>query len=100
MNARFTCEDVARAALGEPVKREGAELLYRCPLPEQHNNGDAHPSLKINTTKNVWSCFPCNAKGTAWALAARVSEASARLVARMNLEMDMIMLPVVRWCWC
>ena len=73
MNARFTCEDVARAALGEPVKREGAELLYRCPLPEQHNNGDAHPSLKINTTKNVWSCFPCNAKGTAWALAAFIA---------------------------
>ena len=70
MNARFTCEGVVRAALGEPVKREGAELIYRCPQPERHSNGDEHPSLKINTKKNVWSCFPCAAKGTAWALAA------------------------------
>src|SRR5690242_1176154 len=27
MNTRFTCEDVAHAALGEPAKREGAEIL-------------------------------------------------------------------------
>jgi KaiC/GvpD/RAD55 family RecA-like ATPase len=66
----LTCEAVTRAALGEPFRREGAEILYRCPRPERHSNGDAHPSLKINTKKNVWSCFPCNAKGTAWALAA------------------------------
>jgi hypothetical protein len=70
MNAKFTCEDVARSALGAPVRREGAELLYRCAQSERHSNGDAHPSLKINTKKNVWSCFPCAAKGTAWALAA------------------------------
>jgi len=73
MNARFTCEGVARAALGEPITHEGVELLYRCPQPERHSNGDAHPSLKINTKKNVWSCFPCDAKGTAWALAAFVA---------------------------
>jgi hypothetical protein len=70
MNARLSCEDVARVALGEPVKREGAEFLYRCPYPERHSSGDAHPSLQINTKKNVWACFPCNAKGTAWALVA------------------------------
>ena len=65
------CEDVARAALGEPVKREGAELIYRCPHPECHKNGDAHPSLKINTQKNAWGCFVCSETGrSAWSLAA------------------------------
>jgi hypothetical protein len=69
MTNTLSCEAVARAALGEPLKLEGAELLWRCPRPERHCNGDAHPSLKINTKKNVWACFPCNASGTAWALA-------------------------------
>jgi hypothetical protein len=56
--------------LGEPATREGAECLYRCPRPERHKKGDSHPSLKINPKKNVWACFPCDAKGTAWQLAA------------------------------
>jgi Protein of unknown function (DUF3631) len=65
------CEEVVRAVLGEPVKREGAELIYRCPYPEQHSNGDAHPSLKINTQKNAWGCFVCGSTGrSAWTLAA------------------------------
>lgn len=66
----FSCEAVARAALGEPPRREGAELLYRCPRRERHANGDAHPSLKVNPKKNTWACFVCDAGGTAWALAA------------------------------
>ena len=73
MNARFTCEDVARAALGEPVKREGAEILYRCPRSERHTNGDVHPSLNVNTRKDAWACFVCGASGTAWALAAFIA---------------------------
>jgi hypothetical protein len=68
--AKFSCEQAARAALGEPAKREGAELVYRCPHPEGHKDGDSHPSLKINPKKNVWACFPCGASGTAWSLAA------------------------------
>jgi putative DNA primase/helicase len=67
---KLSCESIARAALGEPVRREGAELLWRCPRPEWHKNGDAHQSLKVNSQKNVWACFPCNASGTAWQLAA------------------------------
>jgi hypothetical protein len=73
----FTCEQVARAVWGEPGKREGAELLYRCPHPEGHKNGDSHPSLKINSKKNVWACFPCGASGTAWELAAFLSGVDA-----------------------
>ncbi len=45
-------------------------MVYRCPRPGRHANGDAHPSLKINFRKNVWACFPCGAGGTAWQLAA------------------------------
>lgn len=70
MTVNLTCEAVARAGLGEPAKRGKAELLYRCPHPEGHKNGDSHPSLKINPKKNVWACFPCGASGTAWKLAA------------------------------
>jgi hypothetical protein len=71
--SNLTCESVARAALGEPVRREGAELLYPCPHPEQHRNGDAHPSFKVNPNKNIWACFVCFAGGTAWQLAAFIA---------------------------
>lgn len=66
----LSCEAIARAALGEPLKREGVELLYRCPRRERHSNGDAHPSFKVNPRKNVWACFVCGVGGTAWQLAA------------------------------
>jgi 5S rRNA maturation endonuclease (ribonuclease M5) len=73
----FTCESVARAALGEPVRREGAELLYCCPHSERHANGDIHPSLKVNAKKDTWACFVCAARGTAWALAAFIAHVEA-----------------------
>ena len=66
----FTCESVARAFLGEPIQREGNELVWRCPHPEHHRNGDVHASLKVNFKKNVFACFPCNVSGTPWRLAA------------------------------
>ena len=69
-SARLQCDAVARASLSEPIKREGTELLYRCPYHERHKNGDAHPSLKVNPAKNVFMCGPCGASGTAWQLAA------------------------------
>jgi 5S rRNA maturation endonuclease (ribonuclease M5) len=63
------CVDVVRAVLGEPQKQSGQELLYCCPRHE-----DRHPSLSINVAKNVWMCGPCNASGTAWALAAFIAQ--------------------------
>lgn len=63
------CEAVARAELGDPIKRAGAELLYRCP-GESHRNGDQNTSLTVNSKKNVWACFVCQISGKAWALAA------------------------------
>lgn len=65
-------EDIARAALGEPVKHSGAELLWRCP-----NHEDEHPSLSVNPKKNVWMCGPCGASGNAWQLAAFLAKLSA-----------------------
>lgn len=65
---KATCEQIARAALGEPMKRAGTELLWRCP-----NHEDQHPSLSINPKKDVFMCGPCGASGTAWHLAAFLS---------------------------
>jgi hypothetical protein len=61
----LTCERIARSVLGEPTKRSRAELLWHCP-----NHQDAHESLSLNPTKNVFLCAPCGAAGTPWQLAA------------------------------
>lgn len=71
-NAKLSSESIARAALGEPAKKSGAELLWRCP-----RHADEHPSLQINAKKNVFLCAPCNASGTAWALAAFIAGVDA-----------------------
>jgi CHC2 zinc finger len=65
---KATCEQIARGVLGEPIKRVGAELLWRCP-----NHDDHHPSLSVNPKKDVFMCGPCCAGGTAWQLAAFLS---------------------------
>ena len=71
--AYLTCESLGRAAWGEPVKREGEELLYHCANPLRHKNGDAHASLKINTSKNTWACFARGVGGTPWQLVAFIT---------------------------
>lgn len=73
----LTCEQIARAVLGEPLKREGVELLWQCPHPDRHSNGDSHPSLKVNPIKNTWGCFVCRVGGTAWQLAAYLAHLDA-----------------------
>ncbi|MGA9729534.1 MAG: CHC2 zinc finger domain-containing protein, partial [Candidatus Acidiferrales bacterium] len=62
------CTDIARAALGEPLRQKGHELDYRCPVHD-----DQHPSLKVNPDKNNWMCGPCGKSGGPWALAAFLS---------------------------
>jgi len=61
----LNCADVARAALGPPRRRQGAELFWACP-----NHADEHPSLQVNQRKNCWMCGPCGKSGSAWDLAA------------------------------
>ena len=65
---KFSCLDVVRAAGLEEGRRRGKEQPFRCP-----RHGDEHPSLKVNLDKNVWICGPCGQKGTAWQLAAFLS---------------------------
>jgi putative DNA primase/helicase len=69
LTASLTCESVARAALGEPVRRQGAEIFYRAPWRD-----DQKPSLQISSAKNVWADFPAGLSGTAWQLAAKLAE--------------------------
>jgi len=61
----LTCTEVAATALGGPARKQGAEILYRCPCHDDRN-----PSLSINKEKNCWLCGPCGKSGNAWELAA------------------------------
>lgn len=62
------CAAIARATLGEPAKRQGAELLWLCP-----RHDDKHPSLQVNPSKDVWLCGPCGSGGNPWQLAAFIA---------------------------
>ena len=64
----LSCQSVAVAVLGEPLRYSGAERFFRCP-----NHEDKHPSLQINEAKNVFICGPCSKSGNAWRLAAFLS---------------------------
>jgi putative DNA primase/helicase len=65
----LSCVQVATAAMGEPVRRQGVESFYRCPFHQ-----DSAPSLRINADKNCWNCFPCQIGGSAWQLAAKFAD--------------------------
>ena len=72
MKSSLTCEAVAHAGLGPPVRKAGSELLWRCP-----NHEDQHPSLSINPTKDCFMCGPCGVGGTPWQLAAFLGKLGA-----------------------
>jgi len=57
----FTCLQVAKAARLRTGKHSNSEHLFHCP-----NHDDVHPSLSVNSIKNVFLCGPCRASGTAW----------------------------------
>lgn len=66
-----SCEEIARAYLGEPARRSGSELFWHDP-----HYPDKNPSLQVNTRKDAWSNFARDgAKGTAWTLAAYLADA-------------------------
>ena len=66
---RLRCLDVARAELGEPVRKSGREFCFQCP-----NHDDHDPSLMANGKEDVWLCGPCNKGGTPWELAAFLAD--------------------------
>jgi DNA primase catalytic core len=47
-------------AKGIPLKKNGKSFHGLCPF-----HADKHPSLSINTSKNLWQCFGCSAAGDA-----------------------------------
>lgn len=68
---RLTCEAIARAVQGKPLKQVGAEIYWRCLWHD-----DGHPSFQVNKRKNCFLCGPCNISGSAWELAARYAGVS------------------------
>ena len=46
-------------ASGVVFRRQGADLVGRCPFHEDHT-----PSLVVTPAKNLWHCFGCEAGGT------------------------------------
>lgn len=52
--------EVILDALGiEVIGSSGANLIAHCPLPENHENGDANPSWGFHPDKLVYNCFAC-----------------------------------------
>ncbi len=52
--------DVAqRAGLSPRPAGTNGEYLVRCPRWDRHQNGDAHPSCRLNHEKSVFRCDPC-----------------------------------------
>ncbi|HEX4952679.1 MAG TPA: hypothetical protein VF017_04705 [Thermoanaerobaculia bacterium] len=52
-----------QAVLARQGKREGSEIRFRCPYPERHANGDAHPSARYCPDKGAWYCDACKESG-------------------------------------
>lgn len=69
-SAKFNSEQLARAVLGPPAKQRGDELFWHCMHPENHKNRDEHPSLDVNSKKDLWIEPVCGVGGNAWKLAA------------------------------
>jgi CHC2 zinc finger len=46
--------DLAEKLSGAPGVRRGRELVFICPLHDDHN-----PSLRVDPDKGVWFCNPC-----------------------------------------
>lgn len=61
--------EIEAAIADRAAKREGNEIRFRCPHPEQHANGDAHPSARWHPDKHVWRCDVCGAGGNYTSLA-------------------------------
>lgn len=63
---RRRIESVVVALEGRPGSRQrGGEITFRCVHPENHPNGDVHPSASFNASKGLWTCRACGAKGHA-----------------------------------
>ena len=57
--------ELENALLHRGGKKIGSSISFRCPYPDQHENGDAHPSANFHLEKNVWYCHVC-CRGGGW----------------------------------
>ena len=62
---KLRCLEILEAANLPVLRKSGHEHYVVCPSHDDHD-----PSLKINDSKDVWMCGPCDKKGKAWALVA------------------------------
>ena len=79
-------ERVIPELLGEHALEVGDELKVRCPWHE-----DKRPSLRVNPSKAVWRCDPCNIGGDVYAFVERFNrcdfrEALAWLAKAKNID--------------
>jgi DNA primase len=56
------------------LKKQGNELHGRCPI----HNGKGEESFRVNSTKNVFHCFSCQAKGNVLDFVAAMEKCSIR----------------------
>jgi DNA primase len=59
---------------GVKVHKSGKELRGRCPI----HKGEGENSFSVNTDKNIFNCFSCNAKGNILEFVAAMEQCSIR----------------------
>ena len=64
-------EEVIPQLVGDSLHGNGAERAVRCPFHD-----DRHPSLRINTQKQVWRCDPCDLGGDVFAFVRQFNKCS------------------------
>ena len=64
-------EEVIPRLVDDSLHGNGAERTVRCPFHD-----DRHPSLRINTQKQLWRCDPCDIGGDVFAFVRRFNKCS------------------------
>lgn len=60
---------VEAAVMSRQGRKQGNEIVFRCPNEAAHKHSDAKPSANYNPVKQVWICRVCGEKGNYWHLA-------------------------------
>lgn len=79
---------VATGMLGQPAKRQGRRLLWRCPFHDDHN-----PSFQVDPDRRRWDCYVCGIGGDAIELVKRHERVDFSQAKRIAAELSGIMAP-------
>src|SRR4051812_33718137 len=71
VRAASPLEMVVPRYTGKPTRANGSEIKTTCPWHD-----DAHPTLRINPTKQVWRCDACDIGGDIFDFVRRYREIS------------------------